>query len=290
MKPAVFDYHDPRHIDEALELLGTLGDAAKALAGGQSLVPLMNFRLARPAHLVDLNRVAGLADLRTEDGWLVIGAMARQHTVERSPLLRQWPLIGEALGQVGHLAIRCRGTIGGSLAHGDPAAELPAVMAALDARFEVRSRTRRRASGPGEFFVSQLTTSLQPDELLVEVRVPPLPPRTGWSFREISRRHGDFALVGVAALLTLDPAGAVERARLVFTGVGPVPTRAAAAEAALVGQPPGALVLREAAELAARDLDPPSDLHASAEYRREVAQVLAREALVESASRAVRAA
>lgn len=290
MKPAAFDYYDPQHIDEALELVGKFGDAAKVLAGGQSLVPLMNFRLARPAHLVDLNRIAGLADLRTEDSWLVIGAMTRQHAVERSPTLRQWPLIVEALGHVGHLAIRSRGTIGGSLAHGDPAAELPAVMTALDARFEIRSRTRRRTSGTGEFFVTHLTTSLQPDELLVEVRVPPLPPRTGWSFREISRRHGDFALVGVAALLTLDPAGAIERVRLVFTGVGPVPTRAEAAEAALLGQPPGAPVLREAAEVAARDLDPPSDLHAGAEYRREVAQVLAREALAESAARAVRAA
>lgn len=290
MKPAVFDYHDPQHIDEALDLLGELGDAAKALAGGQSLVPLMNFRLARPAHLVDLNRIAGLADLRTEDGWLVIGAMTRQRTAERSPTLRRWPLIVEALAHVGHLAIRDRGTIGGSLAHADPAAELPAVMAALDARFELRSRTRRRTSGPGEFFVSHLTTTLQPDELLVEVRVPPLPPRTGWSFREISRRRGDFALVGVAALLTLDGAGAIERPRLAFTGVGPVPTRAEAAEAALIGQIPGASVLREAAEVAARDLDPPSDLHASAVYRREVAQVLSREALAEAASRAARAA
>lgn len=290
MKPAVFDYYDPRNIDEALELLRELGDAAKALAGGQSLVPLMNFRLARPAHLVDLNRVAGMDDLRTEDGWLVIGAMTRQRAAERSPTLRRWPLIAEALGHVGHLAIRCRGTVGGSLAHADPAAELPTVMAALEARFEIRSRTRRRTSGPGEFFVTHLTTSLQPDELLVEVRVPPVPPRTGWSFREVSRRHGDFALVGVAALLTLDPAGTVDRARLAFTGVGPVPTRAEASEAALIGQPPGAPLLREAAAVAARDLDPPSDLHASAEYRREVAQVLAREALAEAASRAVRAA
>jgi CO/xanthine dehydrogenase FAD-binding subunit len=286
VKPAAFDYHRPRSVADALDLLADLGDAAKVLAGGQSLVPLMNFRLARPRHLVDLNYLHDLADLSVVDGWLCIGAMTRQRAAERSPLLDGWPLLRDAIQQIGHPAIRTRGTVGGSLAHADPAAELPAAVAALDAELLIRGRANQRTVRPAEFFRTYLTTVLRPDELLVEVRCPPQPPRTGWAFQEISRRHGDFALVGVAALLTLDERGLVGRARLAFTGAGDVPLRAAAAERALVGEAPHAAIVAEAARLAAAQLDPPSDVHASASYRREVAEVLARRALSRAAERA----
>ena len=286
MKPAPFEYHDPDHIDAVLDLLAQLGDEAKVLAGGQSLVPLMNFRLARPAHLIDLNRVAELSYVRTAAGQLSIGAMTRQRSLERSPLAGAWPLIGEALQYVGHTPIRVRGTVGGSLAHADPAAELPAVMSVLDAEFVVRSRRAQRTTGPDQFFRAYLTTSLEPDELLVEIRVPPLRPGTGWSFQEVSRRHGDFALVGVTALVTLGADGAIDTGRLVFVGAGATPERSRQAEAMLIGGRPGDALFRAVGDLAARALDPPADVHASVEYRRETAAVLARRALVEAAGRA----
>ncbi len=286
MKPAAFAYHDPATTGEALALLAQFGDEAKPLAGGQSLVPLMNFRLARPAHVVDLNGVAALSYLQVDHGMLRIGAMTRQRAVERSPeVVVGWPLLREATACIGHVPIRNRGTVGGSLAHADPAAELPAAMAALEAEFVVRSTRGERTLRPTEFFLGYLTTALAPDELLVEVRVPPCPPATGWAFIEVSRRHGDFALVGVAALLTLDATGAIGEARLAFTGAAPTPLRAARAEAWLRGQAPTEAAFREAARLAAQELEPESDLHASADYRREVGGVLARRALLQAAAR-----
>jgi carbon-monoxide dehydrogenase medium subunit len=287
MKPAAFEYHDPRTTDEALALLAEYGDEAKALAGGQSLVPLMNFRLARPARLVDLNLIAELSYLRVEQGALCIGAMARQRELERAPLVAEgWPLLAEATRYIGHAQIRNRGTVGGSLAHADPAAELPAVMAALDAELVIQGRDSARTVRSEEFFLSYLTTALTPDELLVETRVPALPPRTGWAFVEVSRRHGDFALVGVAALLTVDAGGTIGAARLAFTGAAPTPLRAARAEALLVGERPAEPLFREAGLVASADLEPEDDLHASADYRREVGGVLARRALVQAAARA----
>lgn len=287
MKPAAFEYYDPTTTQEALQLLGGFGDEAKVLAGGQSLVPLMNFRLVRPAHIVDLNRISELRYLRADQGELCIGAMARQRDLERSSMVAEgWPLISEAARYIGHVQIRNRGTVGGSLAHADPAAELPAVMTALEARFVIRGQDGERIARPEDFFVTYLTTSLAPDELLVEVRVPRLPPRTGWSFLEVSRRHGDFALVGVAALVTLDESGIVRRVRLAFTGAGPRPVRPVAVEEMLVGQRPDEQLFRHAGISASQDLDPSSDIHASAEYRREVGAVLARRALVQAAARA----
>jgi aerobic carbon-monoxide dehydrogenase medium subunit len=287
MKPAAFEYHDPRTAEEALALLAQYGDEAKALAGGQSLVPLMNFRLARPARLVDLNLIGELSYLRVERGTLRIGAMTRQRELERASLVAEgWPLLAEATRYIGHAQIRNRGTVGGSLAHADPAAELPAVMAALDAELVIQGRDGTRTVQSEEFFLSYLTTALAPDELLVETRVPALPPRTGWAFVEVSRRHGDFALVGVAALLTLDTDGMIQAARLAFTGAAPTPVRAARAEALLVGERPAEPLFREAGLLASADLEPEDDLHASADYRREVGGVLARRALVQAAARA----
>ncbi len=290
MKPASFAYHEPTTVEEVLQLLAELGDEAKPLAGGQSLVPMMNFRLARPAHLIDLNRVGELSYVREEpDGTLRIGAMVRQRLVERSPLVRErWPLLHEAVGLIGHVHIRNRGTVGGSLAHADPAAELPATMLALDAEVVIRRLGGERTVPADEFFISYFTTAVEPDELLGEVRLAPPPLRTGWAYQELTRRHGDFALVGVAARLTLDD-GVVSTARLAFAGAGPTPLRARRAETLLVGERPDERIFREAGAQAAEELEPDSDIHADAGYRREVASVLARRALAAALARAVEA-
>jgi CO/xanthine dehydrogenase FAD-binding subunit len=249
---------------------------------------MMNFRLARPAALVDLNRVEALSYLRTDQGMLHIGAMTRQRAIERSEVVaRGWPLLPQAVRMIGHTQIRNRGTVGGSLAHADPAAELPAVITALEAEMVIRGPAGQRVARPEAFFQGYYATSLAADEILVEVRVPGVPLRTGWAFREVSRRQGDFALVGVAALLTLDVGGTITGARLAFTGAAPTPIRARDAEAALVGQSPGVALFAEAGETATRDLDPETDLHATAAYRRKVAAVLARRALLDATERAV---
>ena len=261
------------------------------LAGGQSLVPLLNFRLVRPAYLVDLNEIPGLDGIRVEDGTLVLGAMARQRAVETSALVRQrCPLLAEALPQVGHVQIRNRGTVGGSLAHADPAAELPAVLAALGGEVVLRRAGGRRVLTSERFFSGYLTTALDPAELLVEIRLPVAPARTGSAFLEVSRRHGDFALVGVAATLTLDGAGICTRAAIALTGVGPTPVLAADAAAALVGVAPTATAFERAGRRVSERLTPDGDLHASSEYRKHVAGVLTRRALLRAAERAHKAA
>jgi CO/xanthine dehydrogenase FAD-binding subunit len=287
MKPPRFDYLSPRSIDEALGVLARHGDEAKVLAGGQSLVPLLSFRLVRPAYLVDLNDVGGLAGIRLDDGHLAIGAMTRQRAVETSPLVRQrCPLLAEAMPQIGHVQIRNRGTIGGSLAHADPASELPAVVAALDGELVLQSARGQRVLKPEQFFVSYLTTAAAPDELLVEVRVPVAPPRTGSAFLEVSRRHGDFALVGVAATVTLDEAGVCTGAVIALTGVGPTPVLARDAARALVGERPAPTAFEAAGRSVAERVQPDSDLHASSDYRRQLASVLTRRALGLAAERA----
>lgn len=289
MKPAPFEYYAPATLEETLDLLAEFGERAKLLAGGQSLVPLLNFRLARPEVIIDLNRVAGLADLALEDGALRCGAMVRQRSAERSPLVQaHLPILVEALGHVGHWQIRNRGTIGGSLAHADPSAELPAVAVALDAHFDLRSRAGVRRVPAGEFFVTYLTTALRPDELLAEIHWPLPPAPCGHAFLEVSRRHGDFALVGVAALLVLDERGRINWARLALTGVGPTPERPTQAEAMLLGERPSEQLFQVAGEQASAGLEPESDLHASAEYRREVAAVLVRRTLQTAAERALK--
>lgn len=286
MKPARFDYYDPTTLAEALSLLAQFGDTAKPLAGGQSLVPMMNMRLARPAQLIDLNRLGELNYLKVEQGELRIGAMTRQRTLERSKIVADgWPLLQEATRYIGHVQIRNRGTIGGSLAHAYPSAELPVVMTALEATLVLRSEKRERRVRAEDFFVDVMTTTLQPGELLVEILVPQVPLRTGWSFQEVSRRHGDFALMGVASLLTLRSDGTIERARLVFCGA--TPHRASKVEQQFIGQRPEPALFRDAANLAAADLEPDSDIHASAEYRKEVAKVLARRVLEQAATRAL---
>ena len=280
MKPAPFEYLDPRTVDAAVEILARHGEEAKLLAGGQSLVPLMNMRLARPRRLVDLNRIGELAYLRDDDGGLGIGAMTRQDALERSPLVAaRCPLLRETTALIGHPAIRNRGTIGGSLAHADPAAELPAAILALEGRITATGPRGERTLPAESFFAGALTTALAPDEVLTRIALPPLPPATGTCFLEVARRHGDFALVGVAAIVSARPDGACGRARLAFCGVGDTPVRVERAEALLAGRRPDAGLLEAVQRLVSETLEPPSDLHASADYRREVAGVLARRAL-----------
>ena len=287
MKPPQFEYLAPASTGEALGMLREHGEQAKLLAGGQSLVPLLNFRLVRPGYLVDLNGIGELAGIREEAGHLAIGAMTRQRAVERSSVVRErCPLLAEAMPLIGHFQIRNRGTIGGSLAHADPAAELPAVVAALGGELLARGPRGERTIPFGRFFKGYLTTDLGPDELLVGVRVPVAPPRTGWAFLEVSRRHGDFALVGVAALLTLDAAGVCTSAAIALTGVGPVPVVAEQAAQAVAGGKPTPAAFEEAGRRVSAALSPDSDIHASAEYRKHVGGVLTRRALARAFDRA----
>jgi CO/xanthine dehydrogenase FAD-binding subunit len=289
MKPAPFEYVDARSLDETVALLGRHGDHARLLAGGQSLVPLMNMRLARPRVVIDLNRVESLAYVRETDGGLAIGAMTRQAAAEQSrQVADRWPLLVEALGLAGHPAIRNRGTVGGSLAHADPAAELSAAVLALDGRLTLAGPRGQRTVEARAFFRGALTTAMAPDEILTEVAFPPLPSRTGACFLEVARRHGDFALVAVAAVATLDATGLCAHARLAFAGVGATPLRAERAEALLVGRGADAALFAEAARAVSEGLAPESDLHASADYRREVAGVLTRRALARAWERAPR--
>ncbi len=289
MKPPPFEYHAPASTTEALDLLGQFGSDAKVLAGGQSLVPLLNLRLARPAHLIDINGLESeIGQVGTNNGGLAIGAMTRQRTAERSAVIAErCPLLAEALPLIGHIQIRNRGTIGGSLAHADPASELPAVAMVLGAELVARSKSRgERVIKAADFFVSFLTTALEPDELLVEVRLPGWPTGAGWSYQEISRRHGDFAMVGAACLVRLNGDGTIGEARLSYTGAAPAPVRARDAEQSLAGQQPSGDAFAEAAEQAAKVLDPVSDVHAPAAYRLHVAKVLTRRALQTAVSRA----
>jgi carbon-monoxide dehydrogenase medium subunit/6-hydroxypseudooxynicotine dehydrogenase subunit alpha len=285
VKPPPFDYHDPRSIDEALALLADAGDEGKALAGGQSLVPLLNFRLAQPAVLVDLNRIPELSYLRRQEGRLQIGAMCRQARLELSPVAQEgWPLLGDALALVAHPQNRNRGTVGGSAAHSDPAAELPIALTALDAQFKLRSQRGDRIVSADDFFVTHLTTALEPDELLVEIEVPPLPEGTGHAFHEYSRRHGDFALGGAAVTYTKGARGRCSAARIVLLGAADVPLRARDAEDALEGQAMSEELAREAAQLAVRDIEPTGDIHGSGEYRKRLIEAMVRRAVLEAAA------
>ncbi|MBV9581059.1 MAG: xanthine dehydrogenase family protein subunit M [Chloroflexi bacterium] len=286
MKPAVFELEVASSVAHALRLLGDSDHEVKVLAGGQSLVPLMNFRLARPDVLVDLNRLAELQYIRESDDGLAIGAMTRQSALERSPLVaRLAPLVAEALPLVAHAPIRNRGTLGGSLAHADPAAELCTVALALDAQLVAQSARGERVIAAQDFFVGPFTTALRSDELLTEVRLPRLPQRAGWAFDEVARRRGDFAMVGVAAVLGLDAEGRIDLARLAYTSMGPRPLRAPHGEMALVGEWPTADAFARAAAAAMADLEPGDDQHATRGYRLHVARGLTARALTRALER-----
>jgi len=280
MKPGPFDYHRAESVEQVLELLQQHGYDAKLLAGGQSLVPAMNFRLSMPAVLIDLNRVPGLDGIRVDDGVLRIGAMARQHAAELSAdVARAAPLIAEALPHVAHPQIRNRGTMGGSIAHADPAAELPAVMLALGASFRVHGPGGTRTVAADDFFTGLFATALEPDEMLGEIQVPAAAPGAGSAFLEISRRHGDFALAGLAASVRLDDDGRCAAARIALLGVGEGPALALAAAAALEGSDGSADAIRAAVDAARAEVDPPYDIHASSDYRRHLVGVLVSRAL-----------
>jgi aerobic carbon-monoxide dehydrogenase medium subunit len=286
MKLPPVEYEAPTAVAEAVGLLDEYQDEASVLAGGQSLIPLLALRLARPAMLIDINGLGELSGLSVTDGWLAVGAATREYVADESPVVAESvPLLAAALPLIGHEAIRSRGTIGGSLAHGDPAAELPAVALALDAEFVVRSRAGDRVIPAAEWFEGYLTTSRRPDELLAEVRFPTAGPGTGVAFLEIARRHGDFAIVGLATSLTL-AAGVITDARLALAGVSDVPVRAAGAENFLVGERPSGNLFEEAARRAAADINPPADLHGSSEYRQKVAATLVRRGLQAAANSA----
>jgi carbon-monoxide dehydrogenase medium subunit len=288
MKPPVFDYAAPVTLAEATGLLAQHEGDAKVLSGGQSLVPLLNMRLARPAILVDLAKVPELDYVRSDGDALAIGAMTRQRTVELSPLVQaQHPMLHAGLLLIAHPQNRNQGTVGGSLAHADPAAELPALALALDASFRATGPRGERTLAAADFFLTYLTTALEPCEILTAVRFPTLPARTGWSILEVARRHGDFALAGVVAIVGLAPDGCCASARLVLFGVGSTPIRAAGAEQVLMGQvAEPALVARASAQAAADLEEPLTDVHATAAYRRDLARVLTARALVEATTRA----
>lgn len=279
MKPPPFAYHAPTQLDAALALLERYGDDAKVLAGGQSLMPLLNFRLSYPSALIDINRVAELSYLRQENGQVCIGALTRQRTIEFSELVRrQLPLLYEATTLVGHLPIRTRGTIGGSLAHADPAAEYPTVALVLAAELVLQGPGGQRSISAEEFFVSYLTTALAPNEIVTEIRFSPGPPTSGWAFEEVTRRHGDFALVGVAGVIDAE-GERCRTARLAAAGVGPTPIRLRAVEDILVQEGVTEQGLQRAAAKAAELVEPDSDIHASADFRQHLTQVLTRRAI-----------
>jgi carbon-monoxide dehydrogenase medium subunit len=286
MKLPRFAYHRPDSLDEAMALLAEHDDA-KVLAGGQSLLPLMAMRLGQPAHLVDVGRLTELAAIRTVDGALAIGAGVTHAAAERSDAVAaSAPAVARALPLIGHAAIRSRGTVCGSIAHADPAAELPAVALATGATVVARSVRGERRIEAADFFEGYLSTALEPDELVVEVHFPSPTANTGAAVQELSRRHGDFALIGAVATVQLDAGGAVASCTLAFFGADAVPRRVEGAEAVLVGGPPTAERFAEAAEIAAREIDPSDDIHASREYRKHVAGVLTRRVLAEAVDRA----
>jgi carbon-monoxide dehydrogenase medium subunit len=287
MKPPPFEYAAPSTVEEAVSLLERHAGEAKVLAGGQSLMPLLNMRFARPTALIDLNRIPGLTEIREEDGRLAIGAMVTKRAIERSALVEsRQPLLHAATSWIAHPQIRNRGTIGGSMAQADPAAEYPAVALALDAEFDMVGPGGARKARAEDFFVTYLTTALDENEVLTGVNVPVLAAGTGWSIQEVARRHGDFAMVGAVVTLRRDGERCTE-ACIVLFGVGPTPLRARAAEQAIVGRELCEDSFAAAGAAASEELeDPLSDVHASAEYRRHLAAVLTQRSLAEAAQRA----
>jgi carbon-monoxide dehydrogenase medium subunit len=289
MKPAPFEYYAPTTVEEALSLLAEHGYDAKVLAGGQSLIPMMNFRLVQPSVLVDLNNIPELAYIRPdENGGLRLGAMTRHHQVEIDPLVAErMPLLHETMPKIAYSQIRSRGTFGGSVSHADPSAELASVSVALGGRFRLQSQSDERWIPANEFFVGLFSTVLEPGELLVEAALPSMPARSGWSMMEVARRPHDFALIGVAAVVTLDAKGLCDQARMVFLSAGDVPKVAHKAAELLKGQAFSSEAIIASAEIAAsEDIDPGSDIHATAEFRRHLANVLARRALEQAFKRA----
>ncbi len=288
MKPALFEYFAPVELGEALDLLQKYEPEAKILAGGQSLMPLMNLRLTRPRVVIDINCLSALDSISSgQNGGLTIGALTRQRAVERSKVVQDRnPLFAATMPLIGHFQIRNRGTVGGSLAHADPAAELPAVSIALGVEFVLKSARGERVVQAKDFFLGYMATAVEATELLTEIRIPGWKPGTGWAIDEVSRRKGDFAMVGVVLLLQLDDNGACQNTSIVLFGVSGKPVRMERAEGMLRGRGLDQRVVAEVANAVSEDLDPNSDLHASAQYRKEVGGVLTRRALETALARA----
>jgi carbon-monoxide dehydrogenase medium subunit len=285
VKPPSFDYATPRSVDEVVELLREAPDESSLLAGGQSLMPLLNMRMAEPRLIVDLNRADGLDAIEwTPDGRVRVGSMVRQRRLETDRELRdRLPLLTEAARHIAHVPIRMRGTVGGSLAHADPAAELPATVCALEGRLAVRGPEGERAIPAREFFLGALTSAIEPGELLVAVEIDPVPKGTGWAFREVARTHGAFALAGAATLLHVGDDGGIDLARLALLGVGSVPYVPDWLAETAVGEAPEESLFRKIGERVRDEVAPFDDVHASADYRRRVAGVLTARALAEAA-------
>ncbi|MDH5606205.1 MAG: xanthine dehydrogenase family protein subunit M [Anaerolineae bacterium] len=288
MKPAAFDYTAPLDLNSALHEKSQHGDDAKILAGGQSLIPAMNFRVSQPTMLIDLNKLDDLRYIKEENGELRIGAMTVQTQVEKSDLVKNNnPLLHETIPHIAHMQIRNRGTFGGNLAHADPASELPVVATALNARFHAQSAKSDRWLEAKEFFLGMFTTGLNPDEILTEISFPKFPDKTGWSFQEISRRHGDYAMAGVAVLVTLDSKGVCEMARLVYLNVGDGPVDAVQAAEILTGQELSPESIEEAVNTAAKnEITPFGNVHASPDYQKHLCKVLTRRAINTAVDRA----
>jgi CO/xanthine dehydrogenase FAD-binding subunit len=275
MKPAAFDYVTADSVDMAVASLAEGGGDAKIIAGGQSLVPMLNFRLLRPSVLIDINRIGDLAFIEEAGKKIRVGALTRHYQLETSPVIaRHLPVLASAMTHVAHLAIRNRGTIGGSLSHADPAAELPMMALLLDAELHIASASGKRTIAARDFFVGALTVDLARDDIVTEIVLPKLPPKTGWGFEEVARRSGDFALAAAAATLTLS-AGVISQARIALTGVGATPVRAAEAEALLVGQALEPGLIDRIIDAVRAAIEPDTDLHASSDYRRHLGGVLA---------------
>ena len=275
MKPAAFDYVIADSIDMAVASLADGGGDAKIIAGGQSLVPMLNFRLLRPSVLIDINRIGDLAFIEEAEKKIRVGALTRHYQLETSAVIaRHLPVLASAMTHVAHLAIRNRGTIGGSLSHADPAAELPMMALLLDAELHIASASGKRTIAARDFFVGALTVDLARDDIVTEIVLPKLPPKTGWGFEEVARRSGDFALAAAAATLTLS-AGVISQARIALTGVGATPVRAAEAEVLLVGQALEPGLIDRIIDAVRAAIEPDTDLHASSDYRRHLAGVLA---------------
>jgi CO/xanthine dehydrogenase FAD-binding subunit len=286
MKPPAFDYIAAESIAMAVKALAQAGDDGKIIAGGQSLVPMLNFRMLRPSILVDINRIAGLDVIEETSETIRIGALTRHYQLETSPLVaRHLPVLSCAMTHVAHLAIRNRGTIGGSLAHADPAAELPMMALLLDAELRIVSASAERAVAARDFFLDALTVDLTPSEIITGIVLPKLPPHTGWGFEEVARRHGDFALAAVAATLTVS-GGAIEQARIALTGVGAKALRATEAEGLLMGHALETDLTDRIIETVRAAIEPETDLHASSDYRRHLAGVLTGRALAAAWRRA----
>jgi CO/xanthine dehydrogenase FAD-binding subunit len=288
MKPASFDYYAPNSMDQALELMREYGDEAKILAGGQSLVPAMNFRIVQPAVLVDINRVPEMGYIREEDGVLRVGAMTRERQLEFDPMIAQrTPLLAEALPFIAHPQIRNRGTLGGSLVNADPAAELPVLMLALNARLKTRNAVSERWIEARDFFLGMFTTALEADEILVEIELPFMSPGTGWSFLEVAPRAGDYALMGVATLVSLDENGTCKRAKLIYLNAGDGPIDAKEASQSLEGEKVSNNLIESAAALASeKEITPYGNVHTSPEFQRHLANVLTKKTLKQALQRA----